>query len=747
MRRVSEVDQVSSNVREKFAVMFYIHGGEFTHGASNLFPAHLLSAWGEVVVVTFNYRLGALGFLSTADEYSPGNYGMLDQAMALRWVYENVHYFNGDRQRITVFGPGAGAASAGLLAVSPKTAHMVHQLIGESGSALAEWAAIYDEYRVQNTSRIFGDKIGCISDSSYKLLNCLNKGRSAIEIGNVEFKPDVGTFPWAPFVETNVTFPGNDWYEEWHQEDWRFLPDFPERLFRRREFRQGLSVLTGANRDEAAFFVYGNRSLAPDFVVTQRMLDDKIHEWVKQYNYTLNPDGVYDAIRYMYTYWPDPHNRTWIREMYIDFLSDALYKAPVDSMVKLMVELGVTTYQYVLNTTVEALKAPLWREVPHDLEYYFLTGAPFMDPEFFAEDIRIGRQIWTEGDRNMSQLFMETFSNFAKYGRPTPRQIFDLVNWQPALAGDLRYLSINNTFNSTIFSNYRQTELSFWSQYLPTVVGHLVPTYRPSTEFWWEPREPLQIAFWSVTSLAFLLLVIVGICCCLWQGAKKKTDQFYEESFMEDHFEVRENSHFAAKPSKPPSVASLSGGAAAAEPARADARSVARDIQMDRRRRSDSGRQVTGSVQQEACREPLVREPPPRVPSSQAQSVTELEPLRGSQATRLDPRRSGGVAVLPAAGGERVQPQRQPRPKEAFAPVPHAKSIPNMVEYEERPPTRIRPKSTEALDRDDESTSSRPGTPKVPHFQFVEPYDVVQLPNDYQYNSNPNLAAPDRTTP
>lgn len=71
------------------------------------------------------------GFLSTGDEYSPGNYGMLDQAMAVRWVHENVHYFNGDRSKITVFGPGAGAASAGLLAVAPRTAHMVHQVIAE----------------------------------------------------------------------------------------------------------------------------------------------------------------------------------------------------------------------------------------------------------------------------------------------------------------------------------------------------------------------------------------------------------------------------------------------------------------------------------------------------------------------------------------------------------------------------------------------------------------------------------------
>ena len=61
-----------------------------------------------------------------------------------------------------------------------------------------------------------------------------------------------------------------------------------------------------------------NKSLAPNFVVTQQFMDMKIWEWVKQYNYTLNPEGVFDAIRYMYTYWPDKHNRTWIREMYVD---------------------------------------------------------------------------------------------------------------------------------------------------------------------------------------------------------------------------------------------------------------------------------------------------------------------------------------------------------------------------------------------------------------------------------------------
>lgn len=116
---------------EKYPVMVYIHGGDFIHGASNLFPGHIMATFYKVVVVTLNYRLGALGFLSTGDMNSPGNYGILDQVMALKWVYENVEKFNGNRDSITLFGPGAGAASAGLLMVAPQTRHIVNKVIAQ----------------------------------------------------------------------------------------------------------------------------------------------------------------------------------------------------------------------------------------------------------------------------------------------------------------------------------------------------------------------------------------------------------------------------------------------------------------------------------------------------------------------------------------------------------------------------------------------------------------------------------------
>lgn len=73
-----------------------------------------------VLIKELIFAIVFLGFLSTGDENSPGNYGILDQAMALRWVHDNIVSFNGDPESITLFGPGAGAASAGLLMVAPR---------------------------------------------------------------------------------------------------------------------------------------------------------------------------------------------------------------------------------------------------------------------------------------------------------------------------------------------------------------------------------------------------------------------------------------------------------------------------------------------------------------------------------------------------------------------------------------------------------------------------------------------------
>ena len=121
-------------------VLVWVHGGGFSSGSGDV-PvydgAHLASK--GLVVVTVNYRVGALGFLAhpalTAESpaHASGNYGLLDQTAALRWVRDNIAAFGGDPNRVTVAGQSAGAASVVLLTASPLTAGLFQRAVVESG--------------------------------------------------------------------------------------------------------------------------------------------------------------------------------------------------------------------------------------------------------------------------------------------------------------------------------------------------------------------------------------------------------------------------------------------------------------------------------------------------------------------------------------------------------------------------------------------------------------------------------------
>ncbi len=119
-------------------VMVWLHGGGFSSGtgASSLFSGHHLARQADVVVVTLNYRLGALGFLAhpcLLEEGVVGNYGLLDQLAALRWVHDHIALFGGDPGNVTVFGESAGAMSIGCLLASHASSGLFRRAIMQSG--------------------------------------------------------------------------------------------------------------------------------------------------------------------------------------------------------------------------------------------------------------------------------------------------------------------------------------------------------------------------------------------------------------------------------------------------------------------------------------------------------------------------------------------------------------------------------------------------------------------------------------
>ncbi|XP_040064249.1 acetylcholinesterase-1-like [Ixodes scapularis] len=119
------------DLSEKLNVMVYLFGGTLLTGSAP--DGAVLSAYGGVVVVTINYRLGAFGFLYGGSEDVPGNQGLYDQALALTWVTDNVDRFNGNPDSITLFGESSGAWSVVFHLLSPMTQSMIHRAIVQSG--------------------------------------------------------------------------------------------------------------------------------------------------------------------------------------------------------------------------------------------------------------------------------------------------------------------------------------------------------------------------------------------------------------------------------------------------------------------------------------------------------------------------------------------------------------------------------------------------------------------------------------
>ena len=126
----------------KRPVMVWIHGGAFVAGASSrpTTEGAILARRGDVVVVTANYRLGALGFLELdeigGEDYAlSGNAGLLDQILALEWVRDNAAAFGGDPGNVTLFGESAGAISVSVLLASRRARRLFHKVIAQSGAA------------------------------------------------------------------------------------------------------------------------------------------------------------------------------------------------------------------------------------------------------------------------------------------------------------------------------------------------------------------------------------------------------------------------------------------------------------------------------------------------------------------------------------------------------------------------------------------------------------------------------------
>jgi para-nitrobenzyl esterase len=149
--------------RRRFPVMVWMHGGAYFLGAGSQFdPTKMVST--GVIVVTINYRLGALGFLahpalSAESAYGgSGNYGIMDQQLALQWVQDNIAAFGGNPKRVTIFGESAGGNSMFAHLVSPTATGLFQRVISQSGTSEQRLPTLP---AAEATGRNFASAVGC----------------------------------------------------------------------------------------------------------------------------------------------------------------------------------------------------------------------------------------------------------------------------------------------------------------------------------------------------------------------------------------------------------------------------------------------------------------------------------------------------------------------------------------------------------------------------------------------------------
>jgi len=154
------------------AVMVWIHGGGNTMGYSAMGQANQLAGAQDVIVVAINYRLGLFGWLShpalrdgASPEDASGNYGLLDQIAALRWVQQNIAAFGGDPANVTIFGESAGGHDVMMLVASPAAKSLFQRAIAQSGGVRTVPLAYAENYSddasagAGNSSREFINKL------------------------------------------------------------------------------------------------------------------------------------------------------------------------------------------------------------------------------------------------------------------------------------------------------------------------------------------------------------------------------------------------------------------------------------------------------------------------------------------------------------------------------------------------------------------------------------------------------------
>ncbi len=403
-------------------VLVFIHGGGNQAGSTSSFQAGAriydgaaLAHVGNQVVVTLQYRLGALGFLvhpSLAEESAEsisGNYGLLDQILALNWIQNNIDRFGGDRRRVMLFGESGGAVDVSLLLTSPLAAGLFQRALIQSGAPVAKKYADAESLGIA-----YAQRRGCGNDGE-KTINCLRHLPADSFVVDLEhpFENGVASQRWGGVV------------------DGRVLPMQPLDALAAGNFNH-VPLIVGSNADETSITVPAG--------ITPAM--------TKAFFRLLVYGSSYDRLLALY---PPGSANLQAREAFIQATTDAQFTAGARRIAReAALNQQEPVWRYFFSHSLSGISGRYGAY--HGLELFFVFQT--IDSTTYGRDGKL-----SAADRTVKRMMLKYWSHFAASGDPNG---VGLVEWPEYDPQTDDYLNINaSAFSST---DLRKEKCDFWDQ-------------------------------------------------------------------------------------------------------------------------------------------------------------------------------------------------------------------------------------------------------------------------------------------
>ncbi|CAH0592565.1 unnamed protein product [Chrysodeixis includens] len=418
----------TANSRNKKPVLVWIYGGAFSIGYSGRFlygPRFLVKQ--DIILVTLNYRVGPYGFMCLDVPEVPGNQGLKDQQLALKWIKNNIEAFGGDADHITIFGESAGGASVDLQ-LTYSQEKLFHQVIMQSGTALAPWAVRAPDSSVPLK---LSEQLGFKTTDTKEALSFL----ASIDTHLVIAASEAIKQGYGPCVENS--FDDVD----------RFINDYPINI--KKPNLGNLPTLLGANKDEglAEFATKTAIQISQNPKIFLEYLDNYFNFNTEELN------QMEQVVRNFYI--GDEIVSKDVTEGLIQVYSDLHFNYPTARTLQKYLDNGLKNiYHYLFAYDSE-------RNFVKNRLNVTAEGASHADEIGYFFDISYMDKNPTPEDQLVIDRVTTLWANFAKFGNPTPQTTELLPVLWPAATKDQQYY-LNIDADLTVGKRNFNSRVAFW---------------------------------------------------------------------------------------------------------------------------------------------------------------------------------------------------------------------------------------------------------------------------------------------